>query len=201
MIINKYENEQEWLDARRRKITGTRLKDIVVKRGTERKLAFYELIAERLALPREEGENPMERGKTLETEAIEKFTEETGKKVNTDLVLLTRDDDENIAISPDGYIGEKEAVEVKCLSSARHVEALITEKIPKDYEYQVLQYFIVNDKLEKLYFCFYDPSLTTKQFFYIEVDRKDKEAEIEEYLEYERKVLEDVNELVNKLSF
>jgi hypothetical protein len=48
----------------------------------------------------------MDRGKRLEDEAIERFAKETGKKVNTDLVLWMRDDDENIAVSPDGSIGK-----------------------------------------------------------------------------------------------
>ena len=69
----------------------------------------------------------------------------------------SRDDDENIAVSPDGFIGTTEAVECKCLSSARHIEALLTRAIPSEYEYQVLQYFIVNDKLEMLNFVCYDP--------------------------------------------
>ena len=40
----------------------------------------------------------MDRGKRLEDYAVERFVKETGKKVNTDLVLWVRDDDENIAI-------------------------------------------------------------------------------------------------------
>ncbi len=171
MKIQKFSTEDEWLEARRGRVTGTRLKDLIVKRGTAKKMGFYELIAERIALP-PDGENVMDRGKRLEDEAIERFAKETKKKVNNDLVLWYRDDDENIAVSPDGSIGKTEAVEVKCLSSARHIEAWLTKKIPDEYEYQVLQYFIVNDKLKTLYFVFYDPRMP-KDFFYHEVHRKD----------------------------
>ena len=199
MKVNKFESKEDWLEARTGKITGSTLKDIVVKRGTTPKIGFYQLIADRLAIPRQEGENVLERGNLLEPEAIEKFTEVTGLKVNTDLVIWERDDNSNIAISPDGYIGETEAVEVKCLASARHIEALLTQKTPSEYEFQILQYFIVNEKLQKLYFCFYDPSLTVKQLHYIIIERDDEK--VEQYLEYQRKTLEEVATVVNNLSF
>ncbi len=82
----KFENQESWLEARKTKITGSRLKDIIVKRGTGQKIGFYELIAERLAIP-SDGEDPMERGHRLETEALERFTQETGKEVDGSLVM------------------------------------------------------------------------------------------------------------------
>jgi len=189
------------MNNRKGKITGTRLKDIVVKRGTGQKIGFYEIIAERLARPESEYESAMERGHELEAEAIENFAKNAEKKVNTDLVFWTRDDNENIAISPDGVIGDTEAVEVKCLSSSRHVEALITQEIPKEHRMQMLQYFIVNEKLDILYFVFYDPRLIVKQMFYITVKREDIEDEIAEYLEYQRNILSMIDEHINELTF
>ena len=110
MKIQKFSSEEEWLEARLGKVTGTRLKDLVVKRGTGKKIGFYEIIkAERIAIPAS-GENVMDRGKRLEDFAIERFIAETGKKVENDLVMWSRDDDDNIAVSPDGWIGKKEAV-------------------------------------------------------------------------------------------
>jgi predicted phage-related endonuclease len=142
----------------------------------------------------------MDRGKRLEDEAIERFVKETGKKVNTDLVLWMRDDDENIAISPDGAIGKTAAVECKCLSSARHIEAWLTKAIPDEYEYQVLQYFIVNDSLKTLYFVFYDPRMP-KDFFYFEVKRKDVQERVDAYIELERNVLAEIAEIEQQLTF
>lgn len=196
----KFEDREEWLEARRGKITGSRLKDIIVKRGSGRKLGFYELIAERLGIPADD-ESAMDRGTRLEGEAIDRFATEAKKKVDTSLVIWAREDDENIAISPDGFIGKKEGVEVKCLSSARHIEAWLTKEIPDEYEYQVLQYFIVNDDLQKLHFVFYDPRLLAKDFFYLTVDRKDVQEKVDEILTYERNVIAEVNEIVNQLTF
>jgi len=194
-----FDNEQAWLEARRGRITGTVLKDIVVKRGTGKKLGFYKLIAERIAIPADE-ENQMDRGKRLEDEAIERFSEETSKKVNTDLVLWVSDENENIALSPDGVIGDTEAVEVKCLASERHIEALITQKVPKDYEFQALQYFITNSKLKILYFVFYDPRMP-RDFFFLTIKREELAEDIETYLAYEKDTLAEVDEWVTKLTF
>lgn len=197
----KFDSREDWLAARRGKITGTRLKDIIVRRGTGRKIGFYELIAERLATEPDGDETPMDRGIRLEIEAIQRFKAETGKEVDTSLVILQREDNPNIAYSPDGMIGEKEDVEVKCLSSARHIEAFLTKKVPDEYESQVLQGFMVNDKLQKRYVVFYDPRIPVKDYFVIEVTREDVAEQIEEYLAYEKAVLEEVNAIVNELSF
>ena len=196
----QFKDKEEWLAARRGKITGTRLKDVITLRGNGKKIGYYELIAERLGIPADD-ESAMDRGARLEAEAMERFVAETKKKVNTDLVIWTRDDNENIALSPDGFIGKTEAVEVKCLSSARHIEALLTQEVPSDYEYQVLQYFICNDDLKTLYFVMYDPRLLAKPFFYLTIKRETLEEKITQFLEYQVNILKEVDDAVNAISF
>jgi hypothetical protein len=210
---NGSEGKMEWLALRRGRITGSRLKDIVVKRGTGKKIGFYELIAEKLGLPAEDDETAMERGHRLEPEAIERFKlENPDTEVDTSLVMWTRDDNENIAVSPDGFIGETEAVEAKCLSSARHIEAYLTKRIPDEYEYQVRQYFVVNDALETLHVVFFDPRfqivagpdspMAKLDYFEITVKRSDfEDGELENLLTYQRNVIAEVNEIVTRLSF
>ena len=207
MKILTYEDKAQWLTARLGKITGTRLKDIVVKRGTGKKLGYYELISERLSVSEEDfdgyipNETPMDRGTRLQKIALEEFSKQTGKKIDDKLVLWVRDDNESIAISPDGtVIGEEAAIETKCLASARHVEAYLTQAVPDEYEFQKLQYFIVNEKLQTLYFSFYDPRMPAIQFFFLKIERKDNEEDIKTYLEYQRTVLKEVEEIVAKLS-
>lgn len=201
MQVKKFQSKEEWLEARRGKITGSRLKDIVVKRGTSEKLGFYEIIAERLATTPED-ENAMHRGTRLEEEAIQKFSEKTGLTVDTSLVIWEREDNPSIAISPDGVIGKKGAVEVKCLSSARHIEAKLTGQYPKDYHEQILQYFIVNDELEVLHFVMYDPRMPEKlQLVMFQIFRFDIEDEIREMHEYEEQKLKQIEEIINQLTF
>lgn len=208
-----FENRDEWLSARRGRITGTRLKDIIVKRGTEKKIGFFEILAERLSTdPYGEAiaETPMERGTRLEPEAIGKFEEDKSVEVDKSLVMWVRDENESVAISPDGFIGETIAVESKCLSSARHIEAYVKkliwgrsdwEAVPDDYKEQDIQYFIVNDKLETLYMVFYDPRVTAKEYFCLTIKREDVQEEIEKYLEQEIKTILELDEIVNKITF
>jgi YqaJ-like viral recombinase domain len=205
MQIRKYNNREEWLDARLGKITGTRVKDLIMKRATKPKKGFWEILAERVAVPHD-GENVMDRGIRLEEEAIARFVAATDKNVNTDLVIWEHDDDPNIAISPDGYIEPKkgkpitEAVEAKCLNSASHCEAYITKQIPDEYEYQVIQYFVVNPDLQTLYFLFYDPRMP-EDFFFVTVERKDKEVEIAECIAAEKEALEKLTQYEELLTF
>lgn len=241
MKINKYDSREDWLFARRGKITGSRLKnvagafvatkDVIAKELSsvgisfdpkakkeeienllpltskiklmlqgEKKIGFYELIAERLATEPEGDETPMDRGTRLEPEAMELFKQKTGKKIDDSLVIWTRDDNESIAISPDGFIGKKEAVEIKCLSSAKHIEALLTQKVPDEYEMQVIQYFVVNEDLQTLYFVFYDPRIPGHEMFHLEITRESVQAEVDTYLEYQRQTLKEVDEITLKLS-
>lgn len=200
MQVLKFEDRQAWLTARMGKVTGSKLKDIIVKRGTTPKIGFYKLIAERIATSPEE-ENEMERGQRLEPEALERFAAETGKKIDTSLILWVSDENESIAVSPDGVIGKTEAVEAKCLSSARHIQAWHTQQIPDEYEYQVLQYFIVNEKLKVLHVVFYDPRIPAKDYFVLTVKRADVQAQVDEYFDYQREMIVRVNEIVNSLTF
>lgn len=200
MKIEVFEDRYSWLEARRGKITGSRLGDVYSPKGVK-KIGFYEVIAERLGISDDGSETPMDRGTRLESEALDEYEKATGKKLDRSKVLWMRDDNESIAISPDAsVIGEKRAVETKCLSSARHIEAVITGKVPKDYEYQRLQYFIVNDELEALDFVFYDPRLYAAPLKIITTTRAEVQDQITAILAYQRDTLTEIDEIVNRLS-
>ena len=168
-------------------------------RGTTPKKGFYELIAERVALPAD-GENVMDRGVRLEAEALERFAKEEKKKIDSSLIMWVSEENESMAISPDGVIGETAAVEVKCLNSASHIEAWLTQKLPQEYQFQVYQYFIINPKLKTLYFAFYDPRIPAKDFFFLTIQRKDVEEEIKKYHKEELKVLAEVERITLELT-
>lgn len=201
MITIKFESKFDWFEFRRGKITGSRLKDVIVKRGSGKKKSYYEIIAERLGVT-EGDEDPRERGNRLEPENVALFEQKTGKKVDSSLLMWCREDNENIAISPDGVISDTEAMEGKSLSSASHLEAFLTQSVPSEYRDQGIQYFCVNDKLETVYFSFYDPRFGQMEcaFFIIPMNRKDVEEEIAAYLEYQRMALAEIESIVNRLS-
>jgi len=180
---------------------------------------FYDIIAERVARPitpndyadRLNGEpfSMMARGHILEPEALAMFAEKTGKKLDKDSVVWISDDDENIYISPDGTITDKkgkckEAVEVKCLGSDAVVEAYLTGKPPKEYDAQIIKYFVVNQDLETLHFVIYTDVIPGLEMQIFDIHRKDVEPRIEDAREFEKavmKLIADAAEKIERLSF
>lgn|SRR3990167_2030867 len=203
-IVNVEQGSDEWLDYRKGKISGTMLTQMYSSRGTK-KIGFYELIAERLAVPRDD-EDRMSRGLRLEEEALELFTKKTKKKIVRDGIWV-HDKYPDIIISPDAAVPTKkkghyeEAVEVKCLSSARHLQAVIEDKVPSEFEAQMMQYFIVNTNLQNLYFVFYDPSVVSVPLHIIKVTRKELGDLPGKFLEFQLQQLEEVSEIIEKLAF
>lgn len=202
-VITHFEQgSDEWKEFRRGKISGTRLGEVYSPRGS-RKIGFYEVIAERLALE-PDGEDRMERGLRLEQEAIDLFCDVLNKKVERPAVCVS-DVNESIIQSPDGLIKNHgkytEAVEVKCISPARHIQAVVENEVPKEFESQMLQYFIVNEDLQKLYFVFYDPRIAAVPVHIIEVTRDEVEPKLKEFLEFQLEQLAAIDEIVERLSF
>jgi len=202
-----FENLEDWMEARKCKITGSRLYKVVNlkknKDGTVTpKKGYYELLAEKMTGVGEfqvAGENAMDRGHRLEPIALEVYGKQIKKKITNELVIWVRDNDDNIGLSPDGIISKTEAVEVKCLNGATHLEVLLTQKIPTGYLFQAYQYFIVNDDLKKLHVIFYNPSLKAKQLHTIIIARAAIQEEINKYLEYQRNTITEIDETVARL--
>lgn len=190
-IIEVEQGSTEWMSFREGKRTGTTIGKIFAKSrktgemyDTDKPLiTFYQKVAERLAegTGDDDGlESSRERGKDLEEEAITEAEQKLGLQLIRGNVWQA--DDENHIESPDAYTKDlKTAVEVKCLSSARHIQAIVENKPPVEYYAEYLNYFLVNDKLKTLYVFLYDPRfylehLRTKAF---KLERKDMEYEIE----------------------
>jgi len=204
MKVLTFNTEEEWKKARVGKITGTRAKDIIPRKGTEKKKAYYELIAELIAEPREETEeSPMDRGKRLQDESLAIFSKQTGFELDTNpFTIWVHDEFSGIAVSPDATVLHHPfAVETKSLSQASHIQAYLTQQIPKEYEEQSIQYFVVNQKLETLFFCFYDPSIPQFPFFYITIKREDVQDEIDLQLSLLKELYADIKKIVTDLTF
>lgn len=200
--MKKHNVEQqtpEWHHVRKGKITGTKAKAIM---GTPRarKDAIYEIVSERLTVgvPHMDYENPMERGNRLEPDAIAMFELETSKNVER-VGFLLHEDNPFIANSPDGIIGETEAVEVKCFGGKNHVKLWLTDEVPSEYLWQVVQYFIVNEKLKTLYFVGYNPDVAVHPLHIIEVKRKDVQDKIDEAKLEQRLFLKEVEDILETI--
>lgn len=203
-INNSEQRTPEWHEARQGKITGTGLGKIT---GTKAKKDnyFYELLAERLSLESQKEQSDLQRGIDLEDKAIEEFEVKTGKIV-IKAGFCSRDDNPFIGNSPDGLIENNgkytEAVETKCPSSAKHLRYICENVVPEEYFAQCMQYFIVNDDLQTLYFVSYDDRIPNWELFIKELKREDYEDDIKYYKEQQEQFIEEVNRKLSEfLSF
>lgn len=163
---------------------------------------LYEILAERLSVDDGMEESAMDRGERLEQDAIEAFERTTGKIVDR-IGFVESDENELMGFSPDGLIAidgyYTEAVEIKCLSSANHVRAWIENEIPKEHYPQIIQAFIVNELLQKLYFVLYDPRIPVHPVHIIIVDRELLSPDIEAYKKQELEFVTEINDKINQI--
>lgn len=175
---------------------------------------YYKIIAERVARPitpndyadKLDGQpfSMMVRGHILESEAIALFSKKTGKKANPECVVWEREDNPDIYISPDATIGKTEAVEVKCLESWKVIKIYLTNQVPNEYFPQILKYFVVNNKLKKLYFVIYTDVIPGLELQIFELERKDFADKVEEARIFEDKIMKRIamdTERIIKLGF
>lgn len=178
-----------------------------------KKLEFYQILADQVAIaPADElidgEESPywsaMDRGTGEEDKAIAAFTEKTGKQVLT-TGCFASDVDERIIMSPDGYVAPladgivREEVEVKHLSSAKHLMAFFERKIPEEYWTQKVQYFTVNPQCERVFWVFRDPRIPMLPVFILVVERDDVGHWPETMLKYQQRTLKEIDALRDKL--
>lgn len=193
---------------------------------------YYEIIADAVARPitpndyidelNGEPFSMMARGHILEPKAIEAFESQTGKIVDKESCVWIMDSEPGEItleeaeakgiqsyISPDGCITDedgiiREAIEVKCLSSAKVVKAYLEKKYPKEYEPQIIKYFMVNENLEKLYFLMYTDVIPGLELQIFEIKREDIQDRIVEAMAFEIEILKRITadtERIKALSF
>lgn len=180
--------------------------------------SIYKLIAQRIAKPINPNDyadripegatySAMLRGQILEEEARELISEKLSKKIIPGRVWQS-EENEYMICSPDGEIVDdtgkvSEAVEIKCLDSWKVVKAYYEKHPPLDYEAQIIQYFLVNENLQKLYFCIYSDVFTNPdlglQIF--ELKREDYREKIELTGRVQNATLGLVEREVQKLMF
>jgi acylphosphatase len=143
----------------------------------------------------------MDRGTRLEPDALAAFELETGKSVET-VGFCKSEDNEAIAQSPDGYIkntNDTEAIEIKSMGGKNHVKLWLENEVPKEYEWQVVQYFVVNAELQKLYFVGYNPQIPVHPLHIIEVSRASVAQMIEKSKVEQVKFINEVNAMLSTI--
>jgi len=157
------QGSSEWFKARMGKVTASKLSDLMRKtkwgESTYKTRLRMELAIERItgksASPNFMNQ-AMQDGVEREPDARKLFEAITGKDV---ALCGSFDHPEivNTSASPDGLIrGEDAVLELKCPTHVTHAKNLLSEKMPKNYEYQV-QWQIACTESEYAYFASYHP--------------------------------------------
>lgn len=229
MKLSQQNDREAWLQFRRGKISGTKAKEVKpLSRGTDRTpQGFWKLLAEKVSVE-PDGEPVMDRGLRLENEGLARTAIRYGLVLDLDPGMWVSGDDEDIAISPDAAEADTDkptyAAENKALSSDNHLKCIIHDmqakkraaldeddpeyqeywainQVPSDHREQVVQYFVVNEHLQKLYFTMYDDRIALDGYDHhvIVVERKDIEQEIKNQKSLQIETLKEVNQLIAEL--
>ena len=213
--LSQKEDRESWLDLRRGVITGTKVKGLGDKGEP---VGVFEIVAEKLSIT-PDGEKPIDRGNRLEETSIRKTAEKLNLSVNFEPGMWLSED-KKIGVSPDASEDKKIptfAIESKSLDSKNHLMAIYYDLITKDdddynpinslkfgkndFRKQVIQYFLVNEKLEKVYFSLYDDrqAIDSLVHYIITIER----ANVEEMLNNQdyriKDVLNSIDIIINKL--
>mgnify|MGYP002641668538 FL=1 len=157
------QGSDEWFKVRMGKITASKLSDLMRKTNYGESTYKTRLRME-LAIERITGKSAspnfmnqaMKDGVEREPDARKLFEAITGKEVAL-CGSFDHPDVVNTSASPDGLIrGEDAVLEIKCPTHITHAKSLLSEKMPKNYEYQV-QWQIACTESEYAYFASYHP--------------------------------------------
>ena len=174
------QGSDEWFAARVGKITASRLGDIMRKtkwgESTYKAKVRLELAIERITGKSASSivmNKAMYDGQEREPDARKLFEAITGKEV----ALCGSFDHPNIvntSASPDGLLRDENAVlELKCPTHVTHAKNLLSDKMPKNYEYQV-QWQIACTESDYAYFASYHPDFGKDlRLKYVKVERDD----------------------------
>ena len=162
----------EWHEVKWTKIGGTRC-------GTQPKTLKPEILAELTEgfIEAEDGftSSAMLRGIELEPLARERLEAELFIEFK-DCGWIESEDNDWLGLSPDGITAdEKTMCEIKCPSAKKHMETMLHGGVLPEYVDQLIHAFVVNDKLERHYFCSFRPENTKKPLIIIELT---KESEV-----------------------
>ena len=198
------QGSDEWFAVRMGKITASKLGDLmrVTKYGES---TYKTRLRMELAIERLTGKSAspnfmnkaMQDGVEREPDARKLFEAITGKEV---ALCGSFDHPEivNTSASPDGLIrGEDAVLELKCPTHVTHAKNLLSDKMPKNYEYQV-QWQIACTGSEYAYFASYHPDFPKDlrlKFVKVEKDVK-LIAELEKAV---REFDVEVEDLINKI--
>ena len=150
LLLEVEQGSPEWLAARRGIPTASCFDKIVTTKGEPSKSRtkyLYQLAGERITGGTDDSFRSkfMQRGNDVEAEArafYELIYDRTVQRVG----ICYKDESKRIACSPDGLVGKKGGVQIKCPSMAEHIGYLLSSQLPTEYFVQVQGELYVTDR-------------------------------------------------------
>ena len=185
-IIQLEQGSEEWLRAKVGILSSTRAKKIItpkqMKISSSSDDMVLRLIDENITGISAEtsfSTPASDRGNEFESLAANEYEKRTGVKLIEDGLWL-RDNQLLHGCSPDRSTEDhKGAIEIKCLGGENHLKYCEKNIIPDEHKLQVLNYFVVNEKLEWLDFVLYRPEFYPLPFHTIRVTREELAEDIQ----------------------
>ncbi len=193
----------EWFEARRGKVTASRIGDILatIRNGNwaaSRKNYAAELVTERLS-----GKSPepftneyIEWGKDQEPAAREAYINATGREVS-ETGFVVHPAIPMAGASPDGLVDEDGLVEIKCPTTATHIATLLGGDLNEKYRLQMLWQMACTGR-RWCDFVSFDPRLPENMQVFIQREEIN-DAEIREIEDQVRVFLEEVEATADAL--
>ena len=189
----------EWFAERVGKVTASRVADVIARTksgwGASRANYMAELIAERLTGAKSEGfvNAAMQHGIDTEPHARDAYSFYAGVEVEP-VGFIAHPTIPMSGASPDGLVGNDGLVEIKCPSTATHIDTLLNGKVPEKYITQMMWQMACTGR-KWCDFVSFDPRMPESMRLFIKrVERDEKliaslEKEVELFLrEVETKV-------------
>lgn len=193
----------DWYAARLGKVTASRVSDVVAKTktgyGADRANYMAQLVVERMTQKVAPSYSNAAMQWGTDTEPLARAAYESEMQVMVDEIGFVDHPEILMAgASPDGLVGSDGLVEIKCPNTATHINTLLTQAVPKQYNDQMMWQMICTGR-EWCDFVSYDPRMPDHlQLF---VKRVPFDAAYADTLNKEvSKFLEEVDATIEKLN-
>jgi len=169
----------EWHQLRSGKVTASRVADILAKTKTGPSASRQNYLIE-LAIQRTTGiielsytNSAMEWGTQTEPQARVAYEVKSGNFVDQ-IAFVDHPTIDGFGCSPDGLVGDKGLIEIKCRNSANHWETIKLDEVPKKYWIQMQAQLSCTGKEWNDYVSF-DPRMPERSQLYIKRVFRDEE--------------------------
>ena len=198
-MIDIIQGTDEWFAARCGKVTASRVSDVITKTksgwGAGRANYMAQLIAERLTetVADSFSNAAMQWGTATEPMARSAYEFMTDVDV-TEIGFVDHPEIPMCGASPDGLVGGKGLVEIKCPNTATHIDTLLKKTIPGKYITQ-MQWQMACTGREWCDFVSFDPRMPESMALFVRRVERDNDL----VTDLEKNIIEFIGEMESKI--